>query len=403
MNRNRIFAALGLLAILALSVVLFMPLSGPVDERTQGGKFGGNVAPGQEPPIAEMAPPEPVIESPTRGANDSDTHVDIPLYFATNRALNPAPDDDDPASQFLNEDGDLTWGNATVSIPRNHQMGVLESQGWFGSIFFDPDPEEHVILQAMTPVDLAAVHDWVQADLATGENSILMYVHGYNTSLDKAMRRAGQLTYDLGWNGTSFLFSWPSQGGSLDYFKDSTLAERSVFAMRDTLAELATHDADRIVIIAHSMGTRVLSKGLAELTRDDPDAASRITTVILAAPDIDERVFHDQLAPRFQTLTDSHFTLYASAEDSALKVSKRANGFDRIGDTTNGVPDLPGIDVIDATGVVSDFFGHTYFGDNATILSDIFTMVHDDLPVDQRPLVHQVMQGDQPVWKIIVD
>lgn len=408
----------------------------PDNPRTQGGTFGGNVAPGQEPPINEMPEPvpdapviianetagtdapvaespavemppqdEPIVieEGPTRSIDDNKGYIDIPVYFATNRALNPEPDPDLPASQFLDTNGPLVWGNGVVSIPRIHRMGQLESQGWLASILFDPDPEKHVVLQAMTPGELETIRSWVMEDLAATDNSVLMYVHGYNTSLNKAMRRAGQLTYDLGWDGPSFLFSWPSQGEALDYFKDSTLAERSIFAMRDTLAELASLEADRIVIIAHSMGTRVLSQGLAELARDDPDAANQISTVILAAPDIDEQVFHSQLAPRFQLLTRSHFTLYASAEDSALKLSKSANGFPRIGDTTNGVPVLDGIDVIDATGVVSDFFGHTYFGDNASILSDIFTMVHDNTPLDARPLVKLVEQNGQEVWKIVVD
>lgn len=427
MTRIRLILLIALFGLVGLGAVAIWSGNAsdqaPVLAESEGGLFGGNVAPGQEPPIAHMPAPEPVIafepealpapaaepeaivigEPTTRSLAENQTHIDVPVYFATNRALNPDPDRDDPADQFLDQDGDLVWGDAVVSIPRVHELGVLESQGWWASMFFDPDPEKHVILQSMTPGDLAVIRDWVLRDLETQENAILMYVHGYNTSLDKAMRRAGQLTYDLGWQGPSFLFSWPSQGDALDYFKDSTLAQRSTFAMRDTLAELASLEADRIVIIAHSMGTRVLSNGLAELARDDLDAANRISTVILAAPDIDESVFRDQLAPRFQSLSGSHFTLYASAEDSALKVSKSANGFPRIGDTTGGVPDLPGIDVIDATGVVSDFFGHTYFGDNKTILSDIFTMVHQGLPIDQRPLVKQVDLAGRPVWKIVVD
>ena len=409
-------------ALLALVIRLGFETNQPQETPSEGGLTGGNVAPAQEPPIAQMTPPEPVAEAPvaespsvepmpesvvtteapTRSLTENASHIDVPVYFATNRALNPDPDPNDPADQFLDEDGALIWGDAVVSIPRVHELGVLESPGWFASLFFDPDPSKHVVLQSMTPNDLEQIRAWVRWDLENTENSILMYVHGYNTSLDKAMRRAGQLTYDLGWQGPSFLFSWPSQGEALDYFKDSTLAQRSTFAMRDTLAELAGLEADRIVIIAHSMGTRVLSNGLAELARDDPGAANRITSVILAAPDIDERVFHTQLAPRFRTLS-GQFTLYASAEDAALKVSKSANGFPRIGDTTQGVPEIPGMDVIDATGVVSDFFGHTYFGDNATILSDIFTMVHDGLPVDQRPLVRRVAVGDKDVWKIVVD
>jgi len=34
----------------------------------------------------------------------------------------------------------------------------------------------------------------------------LVFVHGYNTSFDNAIRRAGQLAYDLGFDGPVFAF-----------------------------------------------------------------------------------------------------------------------------------------------------------------------------------------------------
>ena len=42
-------------------------------------------------------------------------------------------------------------------------------------------------------------------------NQLLVFVHGYNVDFDNAVRRAGQLAYDLNFDGPTFLFSWPSR------------------------------------------------------------------------------------------------------------------------------------------------------------------------------------------------
>ena len=448
MTDMRIPLIAGFMAVVAIVALLFgspfpsTPAPDPIE------RHGGAASEGSEPPIAEMAPPpppppppsddvvptdgdgasapevvelEPVIVEEMSAENageamegrgveeimpepiiieeamempapfeDDETHRDVPIFFATNRALNPEPDADDPASTFTDDYDTLRYGTGIVSIPREHRMGELESQGWFASLMFDPDIEKHVILQNLQPWSKEVAMQMLAGELASSENAVLMYVHGFNTSLDKAARRAGQLTYDLAWDGPSFLFSWPSRGRAINYLSDSTMAQRSVPDLKQVLRDLAAKDPDRIIVIAHSMGTRIISEAMAELVAENDPAAAEITTIVLAAPDIDEVVFRTRLFPRFQQATSTHFTLYASAEDSALKASKEANGFRRIGDTTDGVPRLPGIDVIDATGVVSDFFGHTYFGDNTSILSDIYEMVHSGSPVDQRAMLAPV-------------
>jgi esterase/lipase superfamily enzyme len=55
----------------------------------------------------------------------------------------------------------------------------------------------------------------------------LVFVHGYNTSFDNAIRRAGQLAYDLKFDGPVFLFSWPSRERLLSYITDGDSARLS--------------------------------------------------------------------------------------------------------------------------------------------------------------------------------
>jgi esterase/lipase superfamily enzyme len=234
------------------------------------------------------------------------------------------------------------------------------------------------------------------------DNSILLYVHGFNTGMNKATRRAGQLTYDLGWDGPSFVFSWPSQGSFADYGTDGTLAARSYNEMAQILSDLSDLNPDRLVVIAHSMGTRVFAHGLARLARENEDAARKITSVILAAADIDEEVFVDDLVPEFRALTETQFTLYGSNKDSALSISEVANGFPRIGDTTNRIPVIDGFDVIDASTTTSNFFEHTYFAESTSILTDVYRMVQNGQSVEERmgETLVKITKGDTDHWQI---
>ncbi len=415
MTLKRIFIAVCLVVIAGFGVTYFIQ-GDASPEAMVGGATGGQASVGQEPPVpsfpekvgsapqpenppvsAVQAAPAPV-EAPEPEAmiliEPDEDFVEVPLFFATNRQELAEPTGNSPADFFSSENGPLLYGFGTVTIPKIHEPGVLESQNWFSAILFEPNPEKHVILKEMSTDDKENVFNAVRAQLENEEDAILVYVHGFNTSLEKGMRRAGQLTYDLSWHGPSFLFSWPSQAVGFDYFVDSTLAERSYARMEEFLKDLTDQEPKKIVVIAHSMGTRVLSHGLARLAASDPDAANKITSVILAAPDIDEQVFKEDLAPIFQGLSGPDFTLYASSADSALTISKGANGFRRIGDTTDGVPEIEGFDVLDATQTESNFFEHTYFAESTSILSDVYLKVQKCWKLEDRITVTQVAETE---------
>lgn len=361
---------------------------------------GGDIVRGTEPPIAELFPqssPPMAVPMAVPPSPDAD-YATVDLTFATNRAELPnAPLPD----RFGGDLADLVYGTATVSIPADHEPGVLESQNWFMSFIVAPNPEKHVLVQDLTVTSREQVLNILNAQAGNGNRAILAYIHGYNTSFDKAARRMGQMAYDLNWTGGAFFYSWPSQGQAKDYLVDDTAAERSVRVMKQVLTDLgSTTDADRIILIAHSMGTRVLSRALQELVAEQNPAADRITTVILAAPDIDKAVFIDDIAPRLAQMDNATVTLYASSEDTALKASQAARGFPRIGDSSGGLVLIDGIEIVDATGAESDFFGHTYFGDNARIIDDMSGLINDGLPAAQRPMLSPVPFGDGTFWRI---
>lgn len=359
-------------------------------------------------PEPEFIQPEPIIvqeqsvETIDREIEDGE-YSEVTLFFATNRELLETFDPSEPTSMFSNNNAvDVTYGTATVSIPDTHQPGEIESQSWIESLIFTPNPEEFVLLQDMTPRSKENTFALVDQILAE-DNSVLLYVHGFNTSMEKAALRSGQMTFDLKWNGPSFFFSWPSQANALAYTVDQTMAERSERALIEVLQELTDlEDAERIVVIAHSMGTHVLTQALLRFHAANPEAARRLTAVVLAAPDIDADIFINDIKPVFEDMPTTDVTLYASSNDIALQASYAVNGFPRIGDTEFGDDDLSPINMVDASDAESNFFEHTYYGDNPRIIDDIGGFIRDRLPPAERPTLVGVPNPDGPTWKVVV-
>jgi len=381
------FLVPALLFIVAIGAYFLMPSEPEVSS------MGGS-----EPPTTM---PEPII---VEAAPDEEFST-VQLYFATNRRLSADSEitASDPASQFSNARGTLRYGTASVSIPREHTMGNLESQNWLVAKFFNPDPEKHVILQEANIWDRERMLSDLNDQLTNRDDkALLLFVHGYNTSFDKAARRTSQVVYDLAFHGPAMFFSWPSQARTSAYTVDSQNAQWAVPDMEQVLLELTTRDADRIIVIAHSMGTRILSRGLDALIANNPAAAAKISTVVLAAPDIDAEIFKRQLLLNFKKLTNPA-TVYASDGDTALLASQTLNGEVRLGDTSAGISAMDGIEFIDASGFKSDFFRHTYFGDNASILSDIFHIVCTQERAKDRQLLAALEIEDTnvtPVQKV---
>lgn len=171
--------------------------------------------------------------------------------------------------------------------------------------------------------------------------------------------------------------------------------------MKTVLKDLGSiPQAQRIILIAHSMGTYALTAALKELALEQHPVTKRISTIILAAPNIDKATFVDQIAPQFLQMPQANFTIYTSSKDTALKASRAVWGDGRLGDSTDGPLLLNGFETVDATGAESDFFGHTYFGDNPTIIEDISDIVVKNMSAKDRPLLRAEVTDAGTFWPI---
>jgi esterase/lipase superfamily enzyme len=212
------------------------------------------------------------------------------------------------------------------------------------------------------------------------------------------------LAVDLKFHGAPISFSWPSYADPVKYTFDEQNAEVSIPALREFLEDLATRSgAKRIHIVAHSMGNRVLAGALRAMS---PDARQRnkamFREIVLAAPDIDSRVFQSQVLPHIQENTE-HCTLYASSNDRALMLSRYFHNYQRLGETEPELIVATGMDTIDASLVDTSLLGHSYIGDVQSIVSDLHELVVVGKRPTERIWLEAELLGELMYWAIRPD
>ena len=160
---------------------------------------------------------------------------------------------------------------------------------------------------------------------ADSQKAALVFVHGYNVSFSDAALRTAQIAADVGFPGPAIQLLL-LRGELVGYVADQANARNSARYLARFLHDVATRtSATHIHVIAHSMGSEVVSRAAELLDRDGFDPAVRFDQIVLAAPDIDRRVFADDILPRLARHARG-VTVYASSADRALQASKALSG-----------------------------------------------------------------------------
>lgn len=372
-------------------------------------------------PAPPAAAPAPVVHPPApaggaaAGASDANAGEPwdvVPVYYGTDRAAEPLAR---RASYGSDRAKRLEVGRALVTVPKRHEVPNVE-RPWvyrlpFTSIVLTrerEDPKLHFTLKdvrALSREDFIAAINERLGSSKSYKNHALVFVHGFNTSFDNALFRMAQITYDLKFDGASFVYSWPSKGSiglsDYNYDRESTgQAEPHLRAFLDLVARET--GASSISIIAHSMGNQLLLPVLRDLRRSAPQSIA-ISQVILAAPDVDRDTF-EYLAKEIAGVSRG-VTMLAASSDRALDVSRRFwGGVPRAGDVPTGGPIVvAGIDTIDVTALSSDVFSlnHSGYAEKAVILSDIQNLILTGLrPPEQRfPILQRVSTARGDYWR----
>lgn len=344
------------------------------------------------------------------------------VFFATDRRQLPSGGELRFGRERTDPPG-LHLGWERVALGPGHRLGKVDA-----AIAITPAHEQNESAEGPRPNALrrtdAEIAAFVETRLRPAIRSapplragrprqVLVFIHGYNTTFDEAVRKTAQLAGDLElvtcggeMRGVSVAYSWPAQGTLLSYLADEENAEwtqQRLAPFLQALARVCRQERAELNLVAHSMGARALVRSLADLANaGEPHRREKLADhVILLAPDIGRGLF-DQYVERFLPLV-GHLTIYVSAKDRALGLSSLLHGgHQRLGLLESTVlaalqitgfgrgdhrelgyiaeqGGAPGkIDMIDVSGSFASQLGHSY--DDPAFVADLRELLSHDTP-----------------------
>jgi esterase/lipase superfamily enzyme len=331
-----------------------------------------------------------------RGASTGFTLVRV--LYATDRK----PQTGQSSPQYLGvraDNGAVSYGSCEVSIPESHVLAEVERPDIW-KLEFHPDPEKHMVLQKVDSEGKAQfMKDIAGMVSASPGKEAFVFVHGYNVSFEDAAIRTAQLAYDFGFKGAPIFYSWPSRGSLFGYLDDETSIQQTVGNLKQFLEDVSASSGATVVhLIAHSMGNRALLPVLAQLAVDPQfKNFGKFSTVVFAAPDVDRDVFMQSVGQIQKS--QSKITLYVSEHDQALAASHLLfHKEPRAGEGGSDTIVMPGLDTVDVSKLSMDALGHSYFGDNRSVVEDLLKFLKGQIA--PRPGLSKVPLGSLAYWQM---
>lgn len=340
---------------------------------------------------SEPAPAMPVA------AGRLQRHTLVSVLYGTDRMSTSA---DGARLRYEDERADaLSFGVATVSIPDEHTKGRLERPRWY-RLEFRENPDKHVVIMTLAELNeeqfVAEARKAGERDASADE--ALIFVHGFNIDFEESIRRTAQFVTDLEFAGIAIAYSWPSKGSVFGYAPDSNVSQSSMFRLAEFIALVRSRlDLNRVHVVAHSMGNRVLAPALNQhVLRLPPPPLAELSQAVFAAPDIDPKAFRG-FAEVFAAGC-KHCTLYTSMHDLALTVSGWIYRTRRAGAAVEDAL-TKGVDGIDVSKVDNSMMGHSYFSDKRVLLQDLNTLLTTGAAPGKRFGMTEVPAGDGRYWE----
>jgi esterase/lipase superfamily enzyme len=295
-----------------------------------------------------------------------------PVLFGTNRRIIESPELK-LASITASRSYDMKYGFAIVSVPKSHVIGNVErpKSKFFGLLTAKETDEHDFRIQKLESLSRSQFVEGLNDD----NDSILLFVHGYNVRFADAVFKAAQIAYDANFGGSVVVFSWPSAGEVLKYDYDR---ESALFSSGDLLGllRIMTEEIRRkkIYVIVHSLGNQILVEALQQAALSK--VSLNISELVMAAPDIDKDVFMSKAA-QIKSVAGK-ITMYASSADRALLASDTKAWGSRMGYIDANGPNLvDGVETIDVSSLGDDMFGlnHSTFSGNRSVLDDLGRLI----------------------------
>ncbi|MEM9437231.1 MAG: alpha/beta fold hydrolase [Pseudomonadota bacterium] len=259
-------------------------------------------------------------------------------------------------------------------------------------------------------------HQWVDSVMAQANGGdILCFVHGYNTEHPEMIERLEKIKKGLKatgrFNGTVIGYDWPSDGRTLlalatpdkqkrlSYNADREESKRaSPFLISEGLAMFLDRlgPGQRLHVLGHSMGARVVTRGL-ERSSDVFGIDWRLGEMVFTAADIDaaEMERGNSYALTVERRSD-RVTNYHSLFDDTLDLGKQFvnGGRDRLGRA--GLPLLrtDHLHDVNCTDFYSDNYrtfadivkSHTWYFDDDAFYADLVKVLTGRAQTKERAL-----------------
>jgi pimeloyl-ACP methyl ester carboxylesterase len=202
---------------------------------------------------------------------------------------------------------------------------------------------------------------------AQNESAPILFIHGYNNTNEEVIERSDRLVGAMGGRRTVIALTWPSYGKKTGYFWDEANAEWALDHASAAVAQIV-QKYPATVIVAHSMGSRLALRAVADLNRSGH--LGKVPRLILAAPDIDREALVNAWKPPNAPPLD--VTMYVSRRDQPLSASWRGHAYPRAGDfswwVTGRQPhyafsEVQRLQVVDTTDIDGTSLGHSAFID----------------------------------------
>lgn len=273
--------------------------------------------------------------------------------------------------------------------------------------------EETATMTAATDASSDAWFASIDAALISmrGED-VLVYVHGANTTVERAAGQASQIAHFSGRNAVVVLFAWPTAENFLRYPRDIQNAFGAAPHLATLIEALAVRtDAEKINVMTYSAGGTVGSEGLAILARENPKVAAKLGEVYHAAPDADFTGFVDDLEVYGPLV--GQVTTAANLGDSALRLAQVVNRASRAGrpDLRELTPEAAGwlleasrdlgmqfLHISPETMVYLPASSHTFWYDDPWVSSDLLVTLLFDLTPAERGLQAETTASGASYW-----
>jgi esterase/lipase superfamily enzyme len=328
-------------------------------------------------------------------ADRPDTPRIYPVWFATDRQpLDVTALEKGFSTDRALDDRAVYYGVCHVAIPKSHRFGSVGSGWWRRFRTADDDRLKLVEILSWEREKFWGSVQQAMAERERLERVALVFIHGFRITFEEAAIRTAQIGFDLKVPGITAFFSWPSKGrlSLLDYTADEATIEASAVKITHFLTGFAEQSgAERIHVIAHSMGNRGLLRAMDQIMINVGKASEKkFHHIVFAAPDVDSAVFR-QLAKNYRAIGE-HATMYVSSRDRAIASSGIVHRAARAG-FVPPVTLVEHIDTIEVSNIDLTLLGHGYYGAAEGVLYDMRELLFYDTPPKSRTRVSDSGQG----------